>query len=198
MHSSEPSGVPTVPHAEFVTSCIVAAVNLHFRTTLARQNQPHPLTLHLIFLRRTSVGPVTIEISDVKLGQRTSNVHITLTQDNGREEVVGHVIQGNISLESGITLPTRWTLDPAPYSIDVSKLAKDKDINWRLERNYAIRCISQSRCQYRAPPSSKRPTGSFLHRQIDRLQARREIHHAGPWIRGRHVSANCRTKSRRT
>ena len=135
MHSSDLGGVPTVPHGGFVTSCIIAAVNLHFRTTLARQNQHHLLTLHLTFLRRTSLGPVTIKIRDVKLGQRTSNVHITLTQDDGREEVVGYVIQGNILSESGITLPTRWTLDPAPYPVDVSKLAKDEDINWRLERN---------------------------------------------------------------
>ncbi|KAF7194964.1 hypothetical protein HII31_03638, partial [Pseudocercospora fuligena] len=78
--------IGAVPHGGYVTATVQKAVKKHFDTTLAKQDQPHTLALHLDFLRRTQTGPVKISIKDVKLGRQTSIVHITLSQD-GREEV---------------------------------------------------------------------------------------------------------------
>ncbi|MCJ1357337.1 MAG: hypothetical protein MMC33_007333 [Icmadophila ericetorum] len=149
----------------------MAAVDLHFKTTLAKQNQPHLLTLHLTFLRRTSVGPVTIKIRDVKLGQRTSNVHISLIQGDCREEVVGYIIQGNVSTESGITLPTKWTLQPPPYPVDLAKVSKDEDANWALVKIM--------------PFAAFRKASTNIHLYLPR-KGQQELSLADEWIRFKH------------
>lgn len=104
-------------------------VSLHFATTLARQNQPHTITLHLDFLRRTQIGAATFKVKDVKLGRQTSVVHVTLSQD-GREEVVGYITNSNLATEEGVSFPTSWKLQPAPLPADVSKFDSDQDANW--------------------------------------------------------------------
>lgn len=104
-------------------------VSLHFATTLKKQNQPHTVTLHLDFLRRTQVGPATFVVKDVKLGRQTSVVHVTLLQD-GREEVVGYITNSNIATEEGVSFSTAWNLQPAPQSADLSKFDADEDANW--------------------------------------------------------------------
>jgi hypothetical protein len=104
-------------------------VSLHFATTLAKQNQPHTVTLHLDFLRRTQVGPATFIVKDVKLGRQTSVVHVTLQQD-GREEVVGYITNSNIATEEGVSFSTAWKLQPAPKPADLSKFDSDEDSHW--------------------------------------------------------------------
>lgn len=101
----------------------------HFRTTLSSQNQPHTLALHLEFLRRTQVGPARFVVKDVKLGRQASVIHVTLSQD-GREEVVGYVTHGHIPLETGVSLPTGWSLHPPPPAVDLAKLGQGKDKHW--------------------------------------------------------------------
>ncbi|MCJ1408619.1 hypothetical protein MMC19_002694 [Ptychographa xylographoides] len=100
------------------------------------------MTLYLTFLRRTSAGLATFKVRDVKLGRQTSTIHIALTQgSDSREEVVGYVTHTNISSESGLTLPTNWSLLPLPKSIDFSAVEENKDKNWkcqpRNERSFA-------------------------------------------------------------
>lgn len=104
-------------------------VSLHFATTLARQSQPHTITLHLDFLRRTQVGAATFKVKDVKLGRQTSVVHVTLSQD-GREEVVGYITNSNLATEEGVSFPTAWKLQPAPLPADISKFDSDQDAHW--------------------------------------------------------------------
>ena len=117
-----------------MTSCILSAVRLHFSTTHSSLNQPHTLTLYLTFLRRTSTGPATVTIHDSKLGRRTSTIHVSLTQGTDkREEVVGYITNSNISTESGLTLPTNWSLHPAPFPADIAKLRSDNDELWKLQ-----------------------------------------------------------------
>jgi acyl-coenzyme A thioesterase PaaI-like protein len=62
-------------------------VRTHFATSLAKQNQPHTIALHVEFLRRTEAGPATFKVEDVKLGRQTSIVHVNMEQ-NGRKEVM--------------------------------------------------------------------------------------------------------------
>lgn len=136
--------VGNVPHGGIVTSNILAATKLHFNTTLASYKQPHSITLHLEFLRRTIRRPATITIQNVKLGRRTSTVHIILTQPSNKDPsdtpstcVVGYITQSNITRESGISLPTNWTLSPptAPLS-SIAALRTDEDPHWALRKHH--------------------------------------------------------------
>lgn len=101
----------------------------HFSTTLAKQNQPHTITLHLEFMRRTQIGPATFKVQDMKLGRQASVVHIALVQD-GREEVVGYISNTNLSTEEGVSFPTEWEMRPKPLPADTSKFEKNDDSNW--------------------------------------------------------------------
>lgn len=112
-----------------MTSVFQRVVSLHFATTLAAQKQPHTITLHLDFLRRTQVGLATFKVKDVKLGRQTSVVHVTLSQD-GREEVVGYITNADIAAEQGVSFKTAWALQPAPAAADVSRFEADTDPNW--------------------------------------------------------------------
>lgn len=123
-----------VPHGGFVTSVFLNVVRTHFSTTLSQQNQPHTITLHLEFLRRTSAGPADFTVHDTKLGRQTSTVHLTLRQHD-RTEVVGYITNTNMQTETGLTLPTNWSLHPAPYGIDLARLRQDADPNWALQTN---------------------------------------------------------------
>lgn len=107
---------------------------LHFSTTLAKQKQPHAITLHLEFVRRTEVGPATFEVRDVKLGKMTSTVHITLKQ-SGREEVVCYITHSNLANEDGPTFDTEWRLDPPPATVDLSALKADHDTYWQERKD---------------------------------------------------------------
>ena len=119
--------IGTVPHGGYVTSCIQRVVALHFATTLRKQKQPHIMTLHLDFLRRTDVGPAKFEVKDIKLGRQASVVHVMLSQD-GREEVVGYVTCTDLATESGVSHPTHWSLNPAPLPVaDFEQLDRGKD-----------------------------------------------------------------------
>ncbi|EOD47631.1 putative thioesterase family protein [Neofusicoccum parvum UCRNP2] len=121
--------VGSVPHGGFVTSVFLRVASTHFGTTLAAQNQPHTITLHLEFLRRTQEGPATFKVKDAKLGRQTSTIHVSLVQD-GREEVVGYITNSNIDAEDGVSFETGWALHPASPPVDLARLADDKDANW--------------------------------------------------------------------
>lgn len=124
----------TVPHGGFVTSVFLHVAATHFRTTLSRQNQPHTITLHLEFLRRTGTGPATFRVKDTKLGRQMSTIHVTLSQED-REEVVGYVVNSNFRAEDGLSLDTNFSLYPPPYKVDVRKLRDDCDANWALQQH---------------------------------------------------------------
>lgn len=121
-----------MPHGGYVTSCLLVAAQLHFSTTLRHLHQPHTITQHLTFVRRTTIGPFRICIKEIKLGQRTSTIHVTLIQGANRECVVGYMTQSDISSELGITLPTKWSLFPPPPLVDVGLLASDGNADWQL------------------------------------------------------------------
>ncbi|KAI1480027.1 thioesterase-like superfamily-domain-containing protein [Daldinia eschscholtzii] len=105
--------IGSVPHGGVVTSTFLRVATTHFSTTLKEQNQPHTISLHLEFLRRTQEGPATLVVRDVKLGRQTSTIHVALSQDD-REEVVGYLTHSNIPTETGPSLNTLWSLHPSP------------------------------------------------------------------------------------
>ncbi|KAI1133568.1 thioesterase-like superfamily-domain-containing protein [Nemania abortiva] len=131
-HFSPEWCIGSVPHGGIVTATILRVAATHFSTTLSKQNQPHTITLHAEFLRRTRSGLANFTVKDVKLGRQTSTIHISLAQD-GREEVVVYVTNANIAAESGLTLQTGWTPSPPLPTppTDLAKLAADgEDANW--------------------------------------------------------------------
>ncbi|KAI2780517.1 thioesterase-like superfamily-domain-containing protein [Daldinia loculata] len=124
--------VGSVPHGGVVTSIFLRVAATHFRTTLAAQNQPHAVSLHVEFLRRTQEGSATLVVRDVKLGRQTSTIHIALSQE-GREEVVGYLTHSNLATETGLSLKTLWSLYPSPPLRPTSfaaLLESGKDASW--------------------------------------------------------------------
>lgn len=121
--------IGTVPHGGYVTGTFLQVAKAHFHTTLSAQNQPHTITLHLDFLRRTQEGPALFTVKDVKLGRQTSIIHVKLNQGD-RDEVVGYITNSNMNKESGVTFSTDWKLMPPPAPVDLALLKQDKDKNW--------------------------------------------------------------------
>ena len=104
------------------------------------RSEPHPINLHLEFLRRTSCGDAVFTVKDIKLGSRISNLHITLSQkqSNGKvaDEVEGYITMSNLASESGLTLPTEYKVLPAPLPANLASLAATgEDENYALRRN---------------------------------------------------------------
>lgn len=108
--------------------------SLHFATTLSKQKQPHTLTLHLEFMRRTQKGLAKFVVKEMKLGRQASVIHITLYQDD-REEVVGYLSQTNLHTETGLSFPTDWSLQPPPLPADLSKFEDGGCPNWLEQKS---------------------------------------------------------------
>lgn len=125
----------TVPHGGYITSCFLQVAKTHFSKTLSAQNQPHTITLHLEFVRRTEVGPATFKVRDVKVGRLTSTVHISLFQ-NGREEVIGYLTNSNIPKAEGPSYDTQWRLEPPPRPLSsTAALAAGSDAEWLEQKS---------------------------------------------------------------
>ncbi|KAI4222770.1 MAG: hypothetical protein L6R36_005899 [Xanthoria steineri] len=152
--------IGNVPHGGFVTSCFLSAAALHFATTHAARNQPHTITLHLSFLRRTSIGPARFTVRDVKLGRRTSTLHVALTQpdndddDDPEPSVLGYLTQSNLGTEQGISLPTGWSLHPPPLLLlhsSTAALKADRDPNWTRARRLSTFRKAAARTEFYLP-----------------------------------------------
>lgn len=76
--------------------------------------------MQLTFLRRTAAGPATLEVEDMKLGARTSTIHIKLLQPSEKKKdtleikVAGYITVSPPSAETGISAHTGWTAHPSP------------------------------------------------------------------------------------
>jgi acyl-CoA thioesterase len=153
----------------------------HFGTTLAHLNQPHALTIHIEFLRRTSAGPGIFTVQDLKLGSTISTVHISLSQldasNNYRQEVVAFVSHTNLLRANGITLDGRhtWPDIVSSPSVDLAQLERaGEDENWvplRLSektREFAKAVshvqiyVPRSRYQQIPPSASRRAVDEWL------------------------------------
>lgn len=127
--------IGSVPHGGYVTSCFQKVVSAHFATTLSKQNQPHTLTMHMEFLRRTEIGLATFTVKDAKLGRTTSTIHVTLSQGD-REEVVAYITNSNLNKESGVSFETAWALEPPAPKADLKALARGGgDATWLEQKS---------------------------------------------------------------
>lgn len=129
-----------------MASCILHVVQKH----LAARGQPDTVVAHLEFLNRTEIGPTVFVVDEAKRGQRTI-VHVTLYQHaldldhapwispgRSRKEVVAYVTNTDLSRESGLTLPTGYTLPapaPPPAPADLARLGREgQDEHWQRFR----------------------------------------------------------------
>ena len=108
---------------------------LHFTTVRASYDQPHTLAVQLTFLRRSSIGPALFTVTESKLGQRTSTIHIALTQ-GGPPLAVGYLTQSNFDAEHGISLPITYEIFPHRPPINSKKHLRDgTDPEWVLHQS---------------------------------------------------------------
>lgn len=116
-----------------MASCFLSVARLHFETTRKSYQQPHTLALQLNFIRRTAEGPATFTISELKLGRRTSTIHVSLSQGDQTPCVIGYLTQLNINTEIGISLETAYSLTPSPIPlVSTAALRNDSEFNWSL------------------------------------------------------------------
>jgi hypothetical protein len=88
-------------------------------------------------------------------------IHVTLSQ-NGWDEVVGYLTNSNILTESGITLTTNYSLNPAPLPVDLQLLQVNKDSNWakELETPFAGFRKAAKKAEFYFPRVGQRKNGS--------------------------------------
>ncbi|KAB8067650.1 thioesterase-like superfamily-domain-containing protein [Aspergillus leporis] len=142
--------IGTVPHGGYTTAVIYRLALTHFaHTHPTLYNAPAtPISIQLSFLRRTAVGPTILAVQDMKLGARTSTIHINLCQPSEKKEkkgelevkVAGYITVSPPTAEVGITSNTDWTLQPPaqPGSgpkgrVNLATLGQNgRDGNWVL------------------------------------------------------------------
>ena len=127
--------IGTVPNGGYTTSAFLICARKHMQHTHPKRALPHPINLHIEFLRRTSVGPATFTVRDVKIGSRITNLHLTLYQNNDTTLpiVEGYITMTNLSTESGLTLDTSYSLHPPPLPADLALLtSQGEDSNYML------------------------------------------------------------------
>ncbi|MCJ1463376.1 hypothetical protein MMC07_001983 [Pseudocyphellaria aurata] len=148
----------SVPHGGFLASIFMTVASMHFRTTLAKQNQPHTITVQLVFLRRAEVGHAELTVRDVRLGGQTSTIQITLCQ-RGREESVCYITNSNLDAERGLTLSTDWVLQPPTLKVDLIKLRNDEDENWTAYRSLSKFRLASNHLQFYLPRQGQAMSG---------------------------------------
>lgn len=147
-----------------MTAVFLRVAEAHFKSTLAAQNQPHTITLHLDFLRRTQAGPALFTVLDTKLGRQTSVIHVTLSQGespNSREEVVGYITHSNMHTEEGVTFSTEYKLTPPPVPADLALLKQDKDVGWARQGDMPFASFRKatSKTQFHFPRAGQKQRG---------------------------------------
>lgn len=104
----------------------------------------HPDTMigHWEYLGRTKTGSAVLVVEETKLGRTMSVVHISLHQDgllskapwvspDSRREVTAYITNCDLTKEKGVSLPTNWTVSPAPPPVNFSLLLNGQDPYWQ-------------------------------------------------------------------
>ncbi|KAJ5178079.1 uncharacterized protein N7500_000778 [Penicillium coprophilum] len=131
--------IGTVPHGGYTTAVIYQLTLTHFAHVHPNQYKgpASPISIQLSFLRRTASGPVTFEVEDVKIGRRTSTIHIKLLQasetnpDQLEVKLAGYITISPPEAEVGLSATTGWKPLPAPAagsradgSVDLAALGR--------------------------------------------------------------------------
>ncbi|KAL4972178.1 thioesterase-like superfamily-domain-containing protein [Aspergillus desertorum] len=146
--------IGTVPHGGYTSAVLYRLALVHFATAhpdLYKGEPATPISMHLTFLRRTAEGPARLRVHDMKLGKRTSSLHVELLQPkdqapNGTKveeeemevKVAGYITVSPASSEVGVSSKTEWELHPQPVAgsrsdggVDFDRLSKTgRDDAW--------------------------------------------------------------------
>ncbi|KAJ5491475.1 hypothetical protein N7539_003042 [Penicillium diatomitis] len=146
--------IGTVPHGGYTAAVLYNLAVTHFAHAHPKQfdTPATPISLQLSFLRRTAAGPATLHVEDVKLGLRTSTIHVKLLQPSEKNpatlqvNVAGYITVSPATAEVGISAPTGWKPYPVPPAgsrangqVDLFALAcTGQDGSWtKLDPPYA-------------------------------------------------------------
>ncbi|KAG2412614.1 hypothetical protein HFD88_010171 [Aspergillus terreus] len=114
--------VGTVPHGGYSAAVLYQLAITHFAHTHPTRysEAATPISMQLVFLRRTATGPAVLTVGDTKLGARTSTIHVTLSQSSEKNptgpaeaKITGYITVSPASAETGLTAESGWTLQPA-------------------------------------------------------------------------------------
>ncbi|KAJ5102004.1 hypothetical protein NUU61_004226 [Penicillium alfredii] len=113
--------IGTVAHGGYTTAVLYRMALTHFEYAHpTHYKEPAtPISIQLSFLRRTAPGAATLVVDDVKLGLRTSTIHIKVLQKSEKQKnklevkIAGYITVSPASTEVGINAPTGWALHPA-------------------------------------------------------------------------------------
>lgn len=113
---------PSVPHGGYTTAVLYRLAITHFAHAHPKQysSPASPISLQLSFLRRTASGTAICEVEDVKLGLRTSTIHVRLLQESEKHKgtfevkVAGYITVSPPDAEVGISAATGWMPQPSP------------------------------------------------------------------------------------
>lgn len=146
--------LPTA-HGGYIGSLILQAIRTHLQFMHPTLHQPDIFTCHFRFLEASNAGPISILITDTKLGRNTSTVHFTASQ-NQTVKIVGYATQFNATarLNTGFSFATPPLLDPLPPAIDFVKLNLNTDPNWivhSMPYHPGHKVKSQTQCRYALP-----------------------------------------------
>ncbi|KAL5047969.1 hypothetical protein BDW71DRAFT_205917 [Aspergillus fruticulosus] len=145
--------IGTVPHGGYTSAVLYRLALVHFATAhpdLYKGEPATPISMHLTFLRRTARGPATLRVCDMKLGKRTSSLHVELLQpkdqiqsgtkfeEDMEVKVAGYITVSPASSEVGVSSKTEWELYPKPVAgsrsdsgVDFDRLSKTgRDEAW--------------------------------------------------------------------
>ncbi|KAJ5612805.1 hypothetical protein N7510_005999 [Penicillium lagena] len=114
--------IGTVPHGGYTTAVLYRLAITHFAHAHPKQysSSASPISLQLSFLRRTASGTAICEVEDVKLGLRTSTIHVKLLQESEKHKgtfevkVAGYITVSPPDAEVGISAATGWVPQPSP------------------------------------------------------------------------------------
>ncbi|PHH62302.1 hypothetical protein CDD81_7290 [Ophiocordyceps australis] len=128
---SEAFCVGMVPHGGYVASIFLRAAREHATSF----GQPDAIAVHWQFLSKTAAGRAVLRIDEVRKGRAMSVLHVSLFQGKLPSEapwvspstepcVVAYITCRDIASESGISLPTNWSLPLPPPPANLSSLPR--------------------------------------------------------------------------
>lgn len=101
-----------VPHGGYTMAVLHRLAITHFAHTHPTHYPDEaatPISMQMSFLRRTGTGPATLDVQDVKLGARTSTIHVSLLQERDKAphgletKMAGYITVTPASRETGIS-----------------------------------------------------------------------------------------------
>ncbi|KAE8348030.1 thioesterase-like superfamily-domain-containing protein [Aspergillus coremiiformis] len=115
--------IGTVPHGGYTTAVLYRLALTHFAHThpTLYDAPATPISIQLSFLRRTTAGPAVLTVQDMKLGARTSTIHVSLCQPSEKKvkqgelevKVAGYITVSPPTAEVGFTFNTEWSSQSA-------------------------------------------------------------------------------------